>query len=315
MSILDTEFPPGSFAVLDIETTGLTPAIDRIVEIAIYHVDGPGSSTCVLNTLINPQRKVSGTEIHGITDEDVRDAPTFADAAPTIAAALSGRVLVAHNVYFDLRFLTSEFERCGLQTNLPHLCTMYLPPMLGTGERRTLDLACAQYGIPRHHTHCADDDASAAAQLLRQLLAKSSELGVRTFRDLSKRKKYKFVESFKHPTPNFSHPSTPLASKARRLQGHDSIPTPSPRPSLRSYFEALVAAVTDLELTHAEVAELKTISETAGLSPSQIRAAHGKLYAAFLNRYLDDSELDDQERWVLSRVWEILGQLGWAPGQ
>lgn len=319
MSILDESFPAGRFAVVDLETTGLTPAIDRIVEIAILHVDGPTEIRLVLDTLVNPRRRMAGTEIHGITDDEVRHAPTFADIAPFVARALSGRVMVAHNVYFDMRFLANELGLSGFVVDFPHVCTMYLPPMLGIGEKRCLDDACREHGISRSHAHSAGADAAASAALLTGFLPKSAALGVMTYGDLAKRKKYKFVDSFRFKPLDAPEPvARPSLLSRGSTQSHyirEADGVLEHRRWVRRYYDVLVTAISDLELTDAEASELKDIARHGSLRAEEIRAAHSRVYAAFINQYLDDAVIDEDERCVLSSVWESLRSLGWAPGQ
>ena len=64
-------------AVIDFETTGLTPGTDRVVEVSVVRVDPGEEPRLVFDTLVNPQREVAATEIHGITDSHVADAPEF----------------------------------------------------------------------------------------------------------------------------------------------------------------------------------------------------------------------------------------------
>jgi DNA polymerase III subunit epsilon len=94
------------FIVIDSETTGLESE-DRMVSIGITDHQG----NVLLDTLINPLRPVDATWIHGITDEMVADAPTFADIWPAVYDALEGRCWVGYNVSFDWGFITRECER------------------------------------------------------------------------------------------------------------------------------------------------------------------------------------------------------------
>ena len=87
-------------AVVDLETTGLHPGGDRIIEVAVVRVESNQQPTLLLDTLVNPRRHVSATEIHGITDADVADAPTFQEVAGNLLAAISGCVFASYNVYF-----------------------------------------------------------------------------------------------------------------------------------------------------------------------------------------------------------------------
>src|ERR1700722_7974419 len=88
------------FAVVDVETTGLFPARDRVVEVAVVHLDPDARVTGAFSTLIDPRRDVGPTHVHGIRASDVTGAPTFPVAAETIRRLLAGRVFVAHNARF-----------------------------------------------------------------------------------------------------------------------------------------------------------------------------------------------------------------------
>lgn len=163
------------FTVVDLETTGLFPQQhDRVVEIGVVFVSDAGAIEGEWSTLINPQRDVGPTEIHGVTARDVLKAPTFADIAPAILDALRGRTFVAHNALFDLRFLEYEFERSGIVFRSGHptgLCTMeWAPRYLRAGSRKLID-CCDAAGIPLASQHDALCDARATAELLLHLMA------------------------------------------------------------------------------------------------------------------------------------------------
>src|SRR5205823_1336116 len=146
--IVERQLCGGPVAIIDFETTGLTPGADRVIEVAVARVDAHGDVRLVFDTLINPMRRVSATEIHGITDADVADAPRFADIAGELVGALSDCVVAAYNVYFDINFLNAELFGVGVDHEPPHFCLMYLRPMLGLGARCRLDVACQSHGIP-----------------------------------------------------------------------------------------------------------------------------------------------------------------------
>src|SRR5437762_12441231 len=94
--VLDTLVSNAALAVVDIETTGLHPGADRIVEISVVRIEPGAEPTLALDTLVNPGRRVAATEIHGITDADVIDAPRFEEIAGDLARGLSGAVLAAY---------------------------------------------------------------------------------------------------------------------------------------------------------------------------------------------------------------------------
>jgi len=183
-------------AVLDFETTGLSPGYDRVVEVSVVRVDPGSKPRLVFDTLINPDRRMAAAEIHGITDRDVVDAPRFEDVAGELLRALSECVVAAHNVYFDLRFLQFELDRLGLYQELPHLCTMYMRPLLGR-KACTLNEACTIDQIAYTPTHSSRTDSIAAALLWTQYRNILMDRQIATFRDMTlKGKKYKFFSSF-----------------------------------------------------------------------------------------------------------------------
>lgn len=156
-------------AVLDLETTGVFPfRSHRVVEIGVVVVDVAGTVSREFASVVNPQRDVGPTRVHGITAGDAAAAPTFANLAGHLLQFLSGCVAVAgHNVRFDLSFLSSELDRLGFAVpEIPSLCTLQLA---GGGK---LSACCADYGIEFEGTeHEAICDARAAARLLAKLLA------------------------------------------------------------------------------------------------------------------------------------------------
>lgn len=192
-------------AVLDFETTGLSPGGDRVVEVSVVRKNPGEEARLVFDTLVNPERRVGATQIHGIRDEDVVGAPTFAEIAGDLVEVLEGCVLSAYNVYFDMRFLAYELGMAGVGHMPPHFCTMYLRPMLGMGERCKLDAACAVHGITLEASryHSAAADTVATAELLELCLGRMGEKGVRTYGELAELpRNYKFLDSFvREPLP------------------------------------------------------------------------------------------------------------------
>ena len=168
--------PAPGFAIFDTETTGLSSdGPDRIIEIAIVHADANGMITGQWDTLIDPGRDTGPVQIHRISSRDVALAPTFAQVAPQIVEFLSGRVLVAHNAQFDLRFLRAELGRLGYPTPEwpPTLCTMKLSKRFRVGAASNkLGAACADYGVDLRDAHRAMADTVATAQLLAAYMAR-----------------------------------------------------------------------------------------------------------------------------------------------
>lgn len=105
----------GPFTVFDVETTGMSPVGDRIVELAALRVDTDGSER-EFHTLVNPGRSIppSVIAVHHITDDMVIDAPHFSTVGKMFMEFASGSTLVAHNARFDLGFLQESLARCGM---------------------------------------------------------------------------------------------------------------------------------------------------------------------------------------------------------
>jgi DNA polymerase-3 subunit epsilon len=122
------------YAVVDIETTGSRPGDDRITEIAIVVHDGE-QVVDSYTTLINPERAIPFqiSQLTGITDEMVRDAPCFPEVARRIVEMTDGKVFVAHNVRFDYSFLKAEFGSLGYNYQRKTLCTVRLSRKLIPG--------------------------------------------------------------------------------------------------------------------------------------------------------------------------------------
>jgi DNA polymerase III epsilon subunit-like protein len=147
--------------VIDLETTGLDPREDRIVEIAMLSSDG------TLDTLVRPEPGRTFDGPHDLSPHAVRAAPAFSDIVDLVWRALAGRLIVGHNVAFDIAFLEAEFRRWGHPLGpLPFICTVALADMLGLGhERRRLSYACERYGVALLQPHVALQDAHAAREL------------------------------------------------------------------------------------------------------------------------------------------------------
>ena len=108
-------FELGPFTVFDVETTGMSPVNDRIVEIAAARVDTDGVITRY-QSLINPGRPIpaQARQVHNITDVMVASAPRFSAVGYEFLDLADGSTLVAHNARFDLAFLQESLARTGL---------------------------------------------------------------------------------------------------------------------------------------------------------------------------------------------------------
>lgn len=304
-------------AVVDVETTGLHPAGDRIVEIAVVRLE-PGSKEprIALDTLVNPGRRMSATEIHGITDDDVRDAPTFPAIAPAVVQALHGALFASYNVYFDAKFVGAELERVGHRQFPPHLCLMYMRPLLAIGSRCTLDDACREHGVPRAGSHMAAEDALASARLWLHYAVYMERLRLATFADLAARRSYKFARSFSDdPIEAPAAVAVSPAFKSRRTGGGIARTLePNARDGRAEYWDALKAALADLQVGPDETEYLEKKRRDLDLSEAEIRGLHARAFAGILADVTDDQLIDDREVARLASMAEALRRLGWAPG-
>lgn len=153
--------PPQKLVFVDLETTGASPAHDRIIEVGMVRIEN-GVLTERWSTLVNPEGKIPANiqAFTGISDEMVSDAPRFADVAAEVFEKLAGAVFVAHNARFDHGFLHREFLRVKLQLAVPVMCTVKLSRRLFPQYvRHNLDSVMERHGITCTARHRALGDA------------------------------------------------------------------------------------------------------------------------------------------------------------
>ena len=170
------------YAVVDLETTGLSPATDSILEIALVLTDAAGQVERCWSTLIDPGAgvDVGPTHIHGLVAEELIGAPGLDDVADLFVADLAGRAVVAHNARFDVGFLTQALGSLGHLSRgarIPRVCTMELARTYIVTPSRRLVTCCEAAGVPIGSHHCALDDAHASAGLLRRYMSVGRERG------------------------------------------------------------------------------------------------------------------------------------------
>jgi DNA polymerase III subunit epsilon len=167
-------------AFIDIEATGSNVSADRIVEIAIVKVLPDGNRT-VKRKIINPQIPIpaSISEIHGITDEMVKDAPTFKLAAHEIRQFLDGCDLSCYNAYrLDIPMLMEEFIRADVEFDMKGRKVVDVQKIFHQMEQRTLSAAYKFYcNKSLEGAHGAEVDAVATAEILNAQLEKYPQLG------------------------------------------------------------------------------------------------------------------------------------------
>lgn len=157
-----------NYCVLDLETTGLSPYENEIIEIAMLRVRG-GSVEQVFQTLVHPEHRISRfiTNLTGISNQMVEHAPAIADCIGDAFHFLGEDLIVGHNVSFDLRFLSAAW---GRDFDNPYADTMQLSRKLFPGTSHSLEDLKEQFDI-----HCVSHRAQSdceATQILYEIIRK-----------------------------------------------------------------------------------------------------------------------------------------------
>lgn len=239
-------------AVFDVETTGFSRS-DRIIEIGIVTFDVHGRETGRFESLVQPDRDIPNSHIHGITATMLVGAPAFSDIVGEIAALIDGHVLVAHNSSFDVRFLNQELGRLGY--DLPGAAastvdTMPLCQLLLPGGPRKLSDALRIVGVNNPSAHRALSDAVATAELFYHLLERGATVS-----------------------------ATPLQLPAGLMataEPQAALPRPVPtgQRETDAYQQVLIRALDDGVVTDDERAELITHARKLGLSKEEALEVH-----------------------------------------
>jgi DNA polymerase-3 subunit epsilon len=173
--------PLPTFAVVDLETSGLSMRRHRVLQIGLVIVHGDGTVLDEWSTFVKlrwPLQRVGPTEIHGITRQTLRQAPALADTLDELGARLDGSLFTAHNAAFDAGFLDRASRHRPATDPLrrsldPALCTLRMSRRLDPEREQSHRLAdvCARFGVPLERPHDALGDALATAAVLPHLLA------------------------------------------------------------------------------------------------------------------------------------------------
>lgn len=297
---LDTDF-----TVVDVETTGLAAATERVIEVAAIRVRG-GTTIDEFATLVNPCRPIDNTEYHGITSAHVADAPTWAQIAPVLQSYLSGSVMVCHNSVFDHAFLAHEFERVGVDiSGVPTLCTL-------VSSRAQLDLWGYKLrtvvgrvtGVWPDYEHTALDDARTTVRLLNGLLVDGahplrlaapapvswSHVTVPTV--LAKHR----VAAVQRDLVHLVH-QLPITSREQIVNG----------PALDHYRAVLNRAMEDRKIDLDEAEELAESIRFGGLTRDAVEGVHREL----LDQHRSEAHADGIVTWdeatSLSKIARLVG--------
>lgn len=280
--------------VVDTETTGVYTA-DRIVEVAAVTMNLTGEIIDEWETLVDPQRDVGPTWLHGISASMLLGAPTFEEVAGSLAVRLHGAALVAHNLPFDARMLSHEYARIGVEVDLSGgLDTLRV-------TRCKLAVACQRHGIPLDGPHRALNDARATARLLLHVAPSLTACG---------------------PPATFLKP---VARDARRCHSRDGCsPAVSAGPGrlaglavgldhaeaeteTLNYLDVLDRAMADLHLDGAEREGLDALATDLGLNEGQLVRANRRWLDDLIASACADGRVDAREYDQLCRAAAVLG--------
>jgi DNA polymerase-3 subunit epsilon len=300
------------FATLDFETTGLSGSNDRVIEVAVVRTDSEGNVLREFSSLVNPNRDVGRTDIHGITAGMLTGAPTFNEMLGGLLAILDGAVLVAHNAAFDTRFLRAELIRCGIhELDVEPLCTLKLMYAgFPRGPRRLTD-CCEFFGIEIGLAHSALDDARMASKLLHAVL---SEIDVPTLPLPYKLNGPSLQSTRVLPRESVGNPrdmeSTYLASLIEMLppQGDSGLASAV---SVAQYLNVLDRVLEDRKIDKSEAEYLIEFANELGLSQDRVAGLHAAYVANLCALAMRDDVITDFERSDLTQVALLLGVSDW----
>jgi DNA polymerase-3 subunit epsilon len=286
------------YVAFDVETTGFNKN-DRIVEIGMVTFK-KGQLLEEWSTLLNPQRDVGKTNIHGITASMVSTAPLFEEVVNDIFRTINGRVLVAHQFSFDARMLVQELNRLDISGDLGKgFCTLVASRNLLPGTADSLAATCEALGIATVDAHSALGDARMTMQIFQKLSEDGQEV----------------IEAKVNYDKNLN-PSRVLQREAFKRVPNDAIekikaftkkvPFPTSDEKFVAYLLLLNMAMQDLVISQEEEAELSHWAEDLGVSSAQVEILHRGYLDSFIQAALRDGVITLQEREMIDLVAKAL---------
>lgn len=283
--------PPAAPVVIDVETTGFGKS-DKIVEIAIVAMDPKSWETVdEYDTLLNPERDVGATGVHGINASMVEVAPVFGEVVADVARRLNGALLVAHNLPFDSRMLRQEFERNGVTVDLGSgLCTL-------RATRQKLEAACRDQGVALSCAHRALTDARATAELARRLWGDGARMDAQPVR--------------------VGYVSQKPSQRTVRRGLVDAGVSPMHRVVARShyphsdelvcaYLDALDWVLDDGVIDQTERAEIERLAREWGISKADRMKAHREYFDCIVAAAQRDGVISPAEHEIIARIADQL---------
>lgn len=311
---------PAGFVVFDFETTGLSPASDRVIDIGMVRADASGNPLSYWSSLVNPLQAVGATEIHGISEDDVASAPTFEGLIDEISRRIQGQVLVAHNAKFDISFLKTEMARTGWDfPKTPTICTMqesknFIPGL----TKRNLQTCLGFLGVNQQVQHRALGDAALTTTLLNFYLSQKTN-AKRTVELLAL-----LNEATKVKWP--SERTFPEVPKSKSTQKHwrksstnsqimkiiknmmpDDLVGDDPDEVDLSYAQTLLEALEDGVISTAEVSALDELASSLNMSKELQLQIHAKIMRRLAEESWKDGVVSKSEQAEITATGESLG--------
>lgn len=305
--------PSFNLAFIDFETTGFSPKKgDRIVEAAVVTTDWNGNVLGQFETLVNPLREVTGTEIHQLTAEMLSQAPRFSEIADDLLFHLKDKIIVGHNLSFDLKFLEAELERhYKRQFIFQGMCTLQLSKYLfPTLPVRRLEALCEFLDVELELAHCAFADCQATASLFGRMVSLANSQPDFVWEQFMADPCYLDFDPYpKGIIINRNQAFEKSNYKKSQLRDFISrLPSdPSKEVSELQYLNLLDEVLADRLLTDAEVESLKDMILTQGFARDQVNAIHTDYLRKLCRVYWIDHDLSHAEYNDLKVVSELLG--------
>ena len=168
----------GRYIIFDLETTGLSAATERIIEIGAVKVEN-GEISESFDLFVDPEKTITPeiTRLTSITNEMVAGAPKEADALEQFFRFCDGcDILVAHNADFDMGFLRAAIRRCGREEDPVQIDTLVMArAMYPELKKHKLDTIAERLGVTQKHHHRADDDARVLAEIFLKMVQRLVE--------------------------------------------------------------------------------------------------------------------------------------------
>jgi DNA polymerase III epsilon subunit family exonuclease len=157
-----------------------------VCEVALISFQG-GARVNHFSSLVNPGLPIPPevSQIHGITDDMVRNSPSFGALAPRLIDAIEGSVIVAHNAEFDLSFLKMEFAKAGLRLpELPVVDTLHIARGFGAFSNNRLGTIAKELDIPAGNWHRALGDVEMTRKIFEHFMVLFKKDGAATVADI-----------------------------------------------------------------------------------------------------------------------------------